>query len=118
MHKYHPIDARRIKRIQRAAGEYPRRGTHGVYACSPASRYTMRPVVVLNETGRDCDGYDIDTLAFVLPEHVEDYIDDAMKWADGPMAHTPMTARELACWYSSRASRERNLRKGWDDDRF
>lgn len=104
----HTIDGRKIRRLQRRYGvlrRKPRRALVGQY-------------VALNETGRDCDGYDMDSITFVRPAEVDGAIDHALYWADGPMSFRGLSARELECWYADRDTRENSLRKGWDDDRF
>lgn len=104
----HTVDGRRIRRLQRKHGALrgkPRRELVGQY-------------VALNETGRDCDGYDMDSVSFVRPIEVDGAIDNALNWADGPLRFRDLSVRELARWYADRDTRENSLRKGWDDDRF
>lgn len=104
----HTIDGRKIRRLQRR---------YGVLRCKPR-RELVGQYVALNEIGRDCDGYDMDSITFVRPAEVDRVIDRALNWADGPLSFRDLSARELEEWYAYRDTREDSLRTGWDDDRF
>ncbi len=112
MHKPLPtIDARRVRRI---TGRLP-----AAFRAGLGYGRTTRPVVALRVSGRDCDGYDMDSITYAEPAEVEAYIEDSERYADGPMHYTALTERELAQWLESREDRERHsMRCGWDDDRF
>lgn len=88
------IDARRVRRI---TGRLPFAQREGM-----RSGVTTRPVVALHETGRDCDGWAMDSISYAHPEAVEAYIDYKLEWAEGPMQFTALTERELAQWHESR----------------